>query len=686
MKNTKSSIAVRNAFSMVGSGTCQLMQARLNKTVFTTVLICLALMFAHSAGAANVPSGITGLWRFQSSTDKLKATIGVDLTTSDTNNAGFFLGPWTVIGPGLSDGGIVQDRSFDFLTVNPSFIANGGGSYVNEYSIAWDVRPDPNLNSLFQTAFNGNDNDGDLWIDATAPATATIGVNDVGYSASTFDATKWHRIVLSVDNGNFFRVYVDGVLFLDGAGQSVDGRFSLYTDRFHLFADNDWQDVWILVGNVMTWNRALTTEEVAGMGGWIDNAAEPTPLLFNETPVITSVSPADGETNASPNFSYRATILDGSSAQLATNTIQLKLDGLLVTPSILKTGVTTTVSFSAGGLLRSGSTHTYQLTYNDTGGPATSYTNEVTFKVQNYTGYEWRFAQGDLGAALGNGVMDYADPGNAGLTSFGTTDGSTVPHIAGTPTKYMHVPSFASDTDGYYLSFADSGPNTGTNALLNRYTVLFDVMVPGPLNWTAFFNTDPYNLNDADFYLAPDGSVGIGGGGYSATGVIAPGSWNRIAFVADLTANTLAYYVNGISVKARAATGIGGRWSLYSNQDFGPDLLLFNEGDSSGIYTHELYLSSVAFADRALAASEIAGLGSATATGIFVPSFAPQPTLSIQISGAGAVVAWPTNYVGYALEQTDSLVAPQWKPVAGVTNNAATVPGGSTTRFYRLAQ
>jgi hypothetical protein len=684
MKTTNCSTLAPKTPASTGAANHRRDETKSDQAMIKVILISLVLGMAGLAGAANVPSGITGLWRFQSSVDKLKATIGVDITNSNPDNAAFLLGPWTVIGPGLSDGGVIQDRSFDYLTVNPGFTANGGGGYVNEYSIAWDVRPDPNLNSLFQTAFNGNDNDGDLWIDATTPGAATIGVDDVGYSASTFDATKWHRIVLSVDNGSYFRVYVDGVLFLDGAGQPVDGRFSLYPDRFHLFADNDWQDVWILAGNVMTWNRALTTEEVAGMGGWINDAAEPTPLLFNETPVITSVSPADGETNASPNFSYRATILDGSSAQVVINTVQLKLDDLVLSPSVTKTGVTTTVSFSAGGLLRRSSTHTYRLTYSDTG--AASYTNDATFTVQNYTGYEWRFTLGDLSPALGNGILDYADPGNAGLTSFGTTDGSTVPHISGTPAKYIHVPAFTSDTDGYYLNFADSGPNTGTNAFLNRYTILFDVLVPGPLDWTAFFNTDPYNLNDADFYLAADGSIGIGGGGYSAIGVITPGSWNRIAFVADLEANTLTYYVNGTNVKTRAADGIGGRWALYSNQDFGPDLLLFNEGDTSGTYTHELYLSSVAFADRGLSANEIAGLGSAQAKGIFVPSFAPKPTLSIQQSGGGVVVSWPTNYVGYALEQTDSLIAPQWQPVAGITNNAVTISAGGASTFYQLAQ
>ena len=657
------------------------------RTMKKSILASLVLMLAINLPAGNVPSGLTGLWRFQSSADKLKATVGFDLTNSVAGNAGWMTGPWTVIDPGLSDGGIVQDQSNEYLTANPGFAANGGGSYVNEYTIAWDVKPDANWNSLFQTAFNGRDNDADLWINATTQTAAIIGVGDVGYSVSTFDATKWHRVVLAVDNGSFFRVYVDGTLFLDGAGQPVDGRYSLYPDRVHLFADNDWEDAWILVGTVATWNRALTTEEVAAMGGWIGDAAEPTPLNLNNTPVIISQSLVNGETNAAPGFAYSATILDGAASQLVPGSVRLKLDDMLLSPSVDKVGAVTTVNFAAGGLLRSGSTHTYTLTFDDNAGSPASYTNQVNFTVQSYTSYEWRFTSGDLTAGLGNGTMNYAS-GPAG-TTFGTTDGSTVPHIGGNPTKYMHVPGFTSDTDGYLLDFSNSGPNVGTNAQINRYSILFDVFIPAPwpLDYMVpFFNTDPYNLSDADFYLYGDGEIGIGGGGYSSPGTITSNTWTRIAFVADLKANTLTYYVNGTNVKSRAADGLGGRWALYSNQEPGSDLLLFNEGDSSGIYTHELYLSSVAFTDRALSAAEVAALAGPNAGGILVRSFTPKPTMTIQATGGGAIVAWPSDYVGYALEQADDLTSPQWKPVAGIINNAVTIPAGATSKFFRLVQ
>jgi hypothetical protein len=579
--------------------------------------------------------------------------------------------------------------------VNPGFTNNGGGSYVNEYTIMWDVRPDPGMNSLYQTAYGGNDNDADLFINATTRTASTIGVNDVGFSSSTFDGTKYHRIVLSVKNGDFFRVYVDGTNYLDGAGQPVDGRFSLYPDRFHLFADDNWQDAWIMCSTVATWNHALTGEEIASMGGWIGTDDQPTVLLFtNTTPELLSVSPANGETNAAPEIAYQALILDPARV-IATTDVQLLLDGV-PTPAVSRSGAMLVVN-PGGGLFASGTTHTYTLIAGTSG---IYTTNETTITVQNYTSYEWRFTNADLSAALGNGVMTYADPSTTpGLTSFGTSDGSTVPHINGSPAKYMHVPGFTSSLDGYLLTLSDSGPNVGpTN--INCYTLIFDMLVPSSPAWSAwvvpYFNTDPYNSlgntdphnsdDDADFWLTGTGEIGIGGGGYSAANTITADTWYRIAFVADARADTLAYYVNGTNVWSRAADGLGGRWSIYSNQDPGPDLFLFNEPSSTGLYTHELYVSSVAFTDRALGVAELATLGGPNANGCLVRSFTPKPTLAIQPSNGGATVSWPSNYVGYALQQAESLSAPQWKPVAGVTNNTVNVAAGSEPKFFRLTQ
>jgi hypothetical protein len=159
-----------------------------------------------------------------------------------------------------------------------------------------------------------------------------------------------------------------------------------------------------------------------------------------------------------------------------------------------------------------------------------------------------------------------------------------------------------------------------------------------------------------------------------------------VGLVADLAANTLTYYVNGVNVKSGAANGLAGRWGVYSNQDPGPDMLLYNEGDTGGVYTHELYVSGVAFVDRALSPDEMAGLGGPNASGILVPSVSPQITLSVQHAAGGATVSWPSSYLGYTLQQTESLSTPNWAPVGGVTNNAVTVSAGSAARFYRLVR
>jgi hypothetical protein len=257
--------------------------------------------------------------------------------------------------------------------------------------------------------------------------------------------------------------------------------------------------------------------------------------------------------------------------------------------------------------------------------------------VQSYAAsYEWTFDSGNLSAGVGSGIMSYTGA-SAGLTTFGATGGG-VPNIGGNTANYMHVPAFTSAANGYNLELANTGPNGG-GSYVNNYTILFDVYIPGP--WpmdymVPFFNTNPNNGNDADFYLYGDGEIGIGGGGYSAPGTLAPNTWYRVAFVANCSAGTLSYYVNGTNVKTRGGVGLDdGTFALYSNLDPGADLLLFNE--PTGLYTHELYLNSVAFVDHAMTGSELSALGGPNALGILVPE---PSSISIALLGllAGSAI------------------------------------------------
>jgi hypothetical protein len=246
--------------------------------------------------------------------------------------------------------------------------------------------------------------------------------------------------------------------------------------------------------------------------------------------------------------------------------------------------------------------------------------------------YEWGFS-GDLNAVLGNGLLEYADSQSQALTTFSATDGSTVPNINGQQATFLRVPAFAALANGLNLTLNSTAPNGG-GAYVNQYSLVFDLLSPGSINWTPLFNTDPANANDADCYIAPDGSIGIGALGYSSAGRITPNTWYRVAVVADLGAGNVSYYVNGNSVLNRTGSPLlDGRFALYSNQDLGPDLRLFNEGDTSGQYTHELLVSSLLVSDTALSASQVAAFGGPAAGGVLVPE--PGTLALLALGGLG---------------------------------------------------
>src|SRR4029079_16412760 len=140
----------------------------------------------------------------------------------------------------------------------------------------------------------------------------------------------------------------------------------------------------------------------------------------------------------------------------------------------------------------------------------------------------------------------------------------------------------------------------------------------------------------ADFFVEANGRIGTTGIGSSPAGVVASNTWHRIAFVANLAASTVAYYVDGNSVFSGVAA-LDGRYSLYSSIDAGPDLLLFNEGDTSGTYTHIAYLSSFAFTDRTMSAAEIQALGGPKDLGIFVQNLS---LISMTRTGGQLQFAW----------------------------------------------
>jgi len=228
----------------------------------TRTLVTSATLFMLVALAIHPAYGtLVGLWEFENAGSLTSATIGSSLALTGAESA--------VAGSGTpSDMGASRLGVGDYYPVTHGIAANGGGSFVNEYTILWDVMYPAatagNWKTLWQTS-TANANDGDLFIRPSGPQGA-IGTFDTGYTTNTTSPDTWYRVVVSVDNGSFFRVYVDGNEWLNGVSQPVDGRFSL-DPVFHVFADNDGDDALMNLSNLAVWDAALDANAIGALGG-----------------------------------------------------------------------------------------------------------------------------------------------------------------------------------------------------------------------------------------------------------------------------------------------------------------------------------------------------------------------------------------------------------------------------------
>ena len=194
-----------------------------------------------------------GLWKFDDVANLLKAEVGEPLTLTGTQQS--------VDGPNAGNKAVKLDAG-SYLKMTTGILPNGGGALTNEYSIQMDfLVPQTGIwHAFFQTdATNGGD--ADLFTNTSNH----IGTQATGYTTNAIDANTWYRMVVTVDNGEFFRIYMNGDLWLEGTKQDIDSRFALGSELL-LFADNDGEDETILCSEVAVWEVALTEAEVLELG------------------------------------------------------------------------------------------------------------------------------------------------------------------------------------------------------------------------------------------------------------------------------------------------------------------------------------------------------------------------------------------------------------------------------------
>lgn len=198
--------------------------------------------------------GRRGWWKFDDPSDLLTAEIGNPLQVNGVE----------LEAPGPMEGnGATMISTGSYLIMDHGIFANGDGSLVNDYSIQIDFSvPEIGIWYAFMQTTEDNSDDADLFVSSGANA---IGTAATGYSSNTIYANTWYRMIISVKNGVFFKVYMNGEAWLESAGQTIDGRFSL-ADALLLFADDDGDDGTITCSEAGIWDVALSVEQVAKLG------------------------------------------------------------------------------------------------------------------------------------------------------------------------------------------------------------------------------------------------------------------------------------------------------------------------------------------------------------------------------------------------------------------------------------
>jgi PKD repeat protein len=201
-----------------------------------------------------------GQWTFDNPNNLLEATIGNDLVLTGTHTA--------TTGTDTGDGA-VNIGVGSYYQCFHDIAANGGGSWVNQFTLVFDFK----VSSIgdwycFHQTNPANTNDGDAFISPNG----RIGVAATGYSEYIIEPDEWYRLVIASDLGNSYKYYLDGALLVNGGTQSLDGRFSLSPsssdNEVLLFADENAEDNPIDISAVSIYDVCLNATEVTALGGF----------------------------------------------------------------------------------------------------------------------------------------------------------------------------------------------------------------------------------------------------------------------------------------------------------------------------------------------------------------------------------------------------------------------------------
>ena len=148
----------------------------------------------------------------------------------------------------------------------------------------------------------------------------------------------------------------------------------------------------------------------------------------------------------------------------------------------------------------------------------------------------------------------------------------------------------------YYKMNHSIIPSSGNK--VNEYTLQFDFKITETGSWRSFFQTAANNAGDADFFINPNGNIGVAAVGYSDI-TVTPNEWYRL-IISVKNGSFFNCYLDGKLFLSGNVQTINGRFSL-ENQ-----LLIFADEDGED---GPINCSELAIWNKALSAAEALELG-----------------------------------------------------------------------------
>jgi len=443
-------------------------QTHMKTTIQLSHLIRIgSLLLVLAAAVSPARAATTGQWDFDAG--DLSATIGLDLGFRDGDTqSGTQFGTTTTFGIANINGEVAKVMKFPkTLTINggyafyPGANANGGGNLLNQYTIVMDV--------YFPSGSSGKNR---ALVQTDAGGNAEFFVNSgngIGADGGPFTGNvtpdEWHRLAFAVDlaaNPAVVAKFIDGVKVGEdslSAGPAVDSRFAVSPFDAAFFNDDSGETEVGYVNSLQIRDEKMSDVLVAALGGptaaGILTGPPPNPYFVSLDP-SPETARIPSRSTVSPRPQIQVVIEDGQTA-LDTASVRLQIDsGSIVTPTAVKVGTTTTVTYTPPGFLSPG-LHRASISFSDDSMPPKSLGTQWQFAVGPYVGLPAE-AAGPLGS--GN------TPGFLVRTAQASTT-NVIPNVNSFGRAIRQLNGTLTDTDGVIvpnLAFAGPNPDGSYNA------------------------------------------------------------------------------------------------------------------------------------------------------------------------------------------------------------------------------